>query len=444
MPAYLMPDAGEGLTEAEIVEWHVAVGDEVGVNDDLLAIETAKSVVELPSPFAGTVTRILVEEGETVDVGAPIVVIDDGSGSDGDDGQDPALRAGNAEGHAPEASASEPSAAESPAPAGPGAAAEEEAPALLTSDVQDPDGAQEAPTAQASTAQAPVSSAQVPTPDAPARSGPAAPPLLVGYGASTAAVPGPVRRRRRHEVSRRAGSRPRRDEAQAVDAVRRATARNVIASKDSKVHTTAFVECDAGATVELVGTLRARRDFAGLHVTPLLVWCKAVCLAMRTNPMINASWPGEEDRITVHESINIGFAADTPRGLLVPVIRDAQDRDLKDMAGELGRLVKLAKAGRLQPADYSGGTFSITNLDGLGLDAGTPIISGSESAILAIGSIRRRPWVIERNGQELIEPRWTTAMSLSFDHRLIDGAEAARFLADLAALITDPGLAMMY
>ena len=121
MPAYLMPDAGEGLTEAEIVEWHVAVGDEVGVNDDLLAIETAKSVVELPSPFAGTVTRILVEEGETVDVGAPIVVIDDGSGSDGDDGQDPARRAGNAEGHAPEASASEPSAAESPAPAGPGA-----------------------------------------------------------------------------------------------------------------------------------------------------------------------------------------------------------------------------------------------------------------------------------------------------------------------------------
>lgn len=438
MPAYLMPDAGEGLTEAEIVEWHVAVGDEVRVNDDLLAIETAKSVVELPSPFAGTVTRILVEEGETVDVGAPIVVIDDGSGSDGDDGRGPARQAERAEGAVPESPASEPSAAESPAtrssaPADPGAAGGN-GPASLTSDVQGPADVQEAPTAQAQ------------APDARARSGrrPDDPPLLVGYGASTAAVPGPVRRRRHHEVSRRTGSRPRRDEAQAIDAVRRATARNVIASKDSKVHTTAFVECDAGATVELVKTLRARRDFAGLHVTPLLVWCKAVCLAMRTNPMINASWPGEEDRITVHESVNIGFAADTPRGLLVPVVRDAQDRDLKDMAGELGRLVKLAKAGRLQPADYSGGTFSITNLDGLGLDAGTPIISGSESAILAIGSIRRRPWVIERNGQELIEPRWTTAMSLSFDHRLIDGAEAARFLADLAALITDPGLAMMY
>uniref|UniRef100_UPI00292D6CBB dihydrolipoamide acetyltransferase family protein n=1 Tax=uncultured Propionibacterium sp. TaxID=218066 RepID=UPI00292D6CBB len=273
---------------------------------------------------------------------------------------------------------------------------------------------------------------------------PEAPPTLVGHGASVEAVPGPSRRRRGHEVSRRIGARPRRDVLHDVDAVRRATARNVTASKDGKVHTTAFVECDAGATVELVDHLRARRDFAGLHVTPLLIWCKAVCLAMRTNPMINASWPSEQDRITVHESVNIGFAADTPRGLLVPVIRDAQDRDLKDMAGELGRLVELAKSDRLQPTDYSGGTFSITNLGGLGLDAGTPIISGRESAILAIGSIRRRPWVVERNGEELIEPRWTAAMSLSFDHRLIDGVEAARFLADLAALITDPGLAMMY
>lgn len=410
MPTYLMPDAGEGLTEAEVVEWHVAVGDTVKVNDDLLAIETAKSVVELPSPFAGTVTQILVEEGTTVEVGAPVVIIDDGSGQD------------------------EPGAG----PQG------EETPQGQTApprgESSQDDAASQGRAAGSAESSAPVEPARAEQASAP-ESGPA---LLVGHGARPGTAPAALRRRRTHEVSRRSGARPRHDATHEADAVRRATARNVTSSKNSKVHTTAFVECDAGATVDLVATLRARRDFAGLHVTPLLIWCKAVCLAMRTNPMINASWPGEGEPITVHESVNIGFAADTPRGLLVPVIRDAQDRDLKDMAGELGRLVGLARSGRLQPSDYSGGTFSITNLGGLGLDAGTPIISGDESAILAIGSIRRRPWVVERDGVETIEPRWTAAMSLSFDHRLIDGVEAAHFLADLAALITDPGLAMIY
>ncbi|RLP07673.1 2-oxo acid dehydrogenase subunit E2 [Propionibacterium australiense] len=403
-----MPDAGEGLTEAVIVEWHVAVGDRVRVNDDLLSVETAKSVVELPSPFAGTVTQILAAEGETVEVGAPVVVIDDGPEPAGEaPGDEPA---GADQGAAVAARASAPE-AQPPAPR-----QDEEAAGFSR------------PESTASAGAAPE----------------AGRPVLVGYGATPGSVPPRARRRRVHEVSRRTGARPRHDDQHDADAVRRATARNVTASKDSKVHTTAFVECDAGSVVDLVTALRARRDFAGLHVTPLLIWCKAVCLAMRTNPMINASWPSEQDRITLHESVNIGFAADTPHGLLVPVIRDAQDRDLKDMAAELGRLVKLAKAGQLQPADYSGGTFSITNLGGLGLDAGTPIISGNESAILAIGSIRRRPWVSERDGEEFIEPRWTAMMSLSFDHRLIDGVEAARFLSDLAALITNPALAMMY
>lgn len=424
MPSYLMPDAGEGLTEAVIVEWHVSVGDRVAVNDDLLSVETAKSVVELPSPFAGTVTRILAAEGDTVEVGTPVVVIDDGSEpADANRGD--------------ERSGEHQEAAESPAPGTPHPGASQD------------DGAVEgpAPGAPRYASRGAEGAAEPSGPAAAAPSGPASEagaPILVGYGATPGRVPPRARRRREHAVDRRTGARPRRDDLQDADAVRRATARNVTASKDGKVHTTAFVEVDAGAVVDLVATLRARRDFAGLHVTPLLIWCKAVCLAMRTNPIINASWPSEHDRITLHESVNIGFAADTPHGLLVPVIRDAQDRDLKDMAAELGRLVKLAKAGQLQPADYSGGTFSITNLGGLGLDAGTPIISGDESAILAIGSIRRRPWVSERDGEEFIEPRWTSSMSLSFDHRLIDGVEAARFLSDLAALITNPALAMMY
>ncbi|MFZ2625047.1 MAG: dihydrolipoamide acetyltransferase family protein [Propionibacterium sp.] len=404
-----MPDAGEGLTEADVVEWHVAVGDHVAVNDPLLDVETAKSVVELPSPFEGVITAIHVEPGTTVEVGTPIVFIDDGS---------------------------EP--VPSPDDSTPPHSAESAA-----------DGDEIPPEIAAALAGGMVGESLV-TPELPApaaRQDDDSRPLLVGYGAADEKSVGgsTPRRRRSHDVNRRSSAgRAEGDEFIAVDTVRRLTARNVVASRGTKVHTTTFISCDVSETKELVTRLRARREFKGLHVTPLLIWCKAVCLAMRHNPMLNASWAPDADRIVLHHDVNIGIAADTPRGLMVPVIRQAQERDLVSMAEELTRLVDLAKAGTLQPADYSKGTFTITNVGGLGLEAGTPIINGPESAILAMGAIARRPWVVGSGDDERIVPRWVTTMSLASDHRLIDGAVASRFLVDLAALVSDPAMAMAY
>nr|WP_177170162.1 dihydrolipoamide acetyltransferase family protein [Propionibacterium cyclohexanicum] len=407
-----MPDAGEGLTEADVVEWHVGLGDHVKVNDPLLDVETAKSVVELPSPFEGVVTAIHVAPGTTVQVGRPIVFIDDGTEA---------------------------------------AVAPQAAPAAGVPDRQLDDDAGQIPPELAEALAGGMVGETLVSPELPEPTArddqESVRPLLVGYGAADEKLVGGAtpRRRRSHDVSRRsAPGQPRGDEYIAVDTVRRVTARNVVASRRAKVHTTTFITCDVSETKALVTRLRARREFQGLHVTPLLIWCKAVCLAMRHNPMLNASWAPDADRIVLHHDVNIGIAADTPRGLMVPVLQQAQDRDLVSMAEELTRLVDVAKSGTLQPSDYRNGTFTITNVGGLGLEAGTPIINGPESAILAMGAIARRPWVVGSGDDETIVPRWVTTMSLAFDHRLIDGAVASRFLVDLAALVSDPALAMAY
>jgi 2-oxoisovalerate dehydrogenase E2 component (dihydrolipoyl transacylase) len=427
MPQYNMPDPGEGLTEADIVEWHVAIGDEVKVNDNLLDIETAKSLVELPSPFAGKVTKIYAPAGSTVEVGKAIVFIDDGTGPapEPDDAPD-AAGAGNGAGDSASA-AQEASPANDQAPAADAVSASEAEQQLAG-----------AMTGERLRSIEELSSAGAG--DHAVRQ------MLVGYGPGDEATPSSLERRRRaHQVSRRDGEgRPQRDQEIPVDTVRRITARNVVSSRTSKVHTSAWVSTDVTGTMDLVAALRKRREFRDLHVTPLLVWCKAVCLAMRNSPMLNASWAPDDDRIVLHHDVNIGIAADTPRGLMVPVIRKAQDRDLLSMADELTRLVGLAKAGTLQPSDYRDGTFTITNVGGLGLDAGTPIINGGESAILAMGAITRQPWVIGEGEHEQIVPRWVTTLSISFDHRLIDGAIASRFLRDLAMLVHNPAMAMAY
>lgn len=437
MPEYTMPDPGEGLTEADIVEWHVKVGDEVKVNDNLLDIETAKSLVELPSPFAGKITKIYAGAGSTVPVGQPIVFIDDGTGSAPEEpGQAPAQDAEAASAPSQPAPSPQPAAPSTPTPAPQPSAASPSAPQRETPSADSTlDGGM--------AGERLLAVDELPTPKAtqqPVRQ------MLVGYGPADEAPPSSAgRRRRAHQVSRR-GDNPRaaRDEEIPVDTVRRLTARNVVHSRTTKVHTTAWVSTDVSGTMELVSNLRKKREFKDLHVTALLVWCKAVCLAMRNNPMLNASWDEGSDRIIVHHDVNIGIAADTPRGLMVPVIKQAQNRDLLSMADELTRLVNLAKAGTLQPSDYRDGTFTITNVGGLGLDAGTPIINGSESAILAMGAITRQPWVVGRGDDERIVPRWVTTLSISFDHRLIDGSIASRFLRDLAALVRDPAMAMAY
>jgi pyruvate dehydrogenase E2 component (dihydrolipoamide acetyltransferase) len=186
-----------------------------------------------------------------------------------------------------------------------------------------------------------------------------------------------------------------------------------------------------------------RREFRDVKVSPLLFVAKAVLLAAQRTPEINASWDEAAGEIVLKHYVNLGIAAATERGLIVPNIKDADRLSLRDLAAAIGRLTDTARSGKTAPADLTGGTFTITNVGVFGVDTGTPIINPGESAILAFGAIRRMPWVVGSGDDERIEPRWVTQLGLSFDHRLIDGQQGSQFLADVAAILTDPGMALL-
>jgi len=229
-----------------------------------------------------------------------------------------------------------------------------------------------------------------------------------------------------------------------IKGVRKATATAMVQSAFTAPHVSEWVTCDVTATMELVERLRRRREFADLRVSPTLLIAKAVCLALTRTPELNSAWDEEAQEIVIKHSVNLGIAANTPRGLVVPNIKDATSLDLVGLAGALKVLVDTARTGKTQPGDMSGGTFTITNIGVFGVDAGTPILNPGESGILCVGQIARRPWVIGSGDSERIEPRWVTTLAVSFDHRLADGAQGSTFLADVAGLLSDPGLALLY
>jgi pyruvate dehydrogenase E2 component (dihydrolipoamide acetyltransferase) len=188
----------------------------------------------------------------------------------------------------------------------------------------------------------------------------------------------------------------------------------------------------------------ARRDFAGVKVSPLLFVARAVILAAERTPEINASWDEAAGEIVLKHYVNLGIAAATDRGLVVPNIKDADGLSLRDLADAITGLTDTARAGRTSPADMLGGTITITNVGVFGIDTGTPILNPGETGIVAFGAIRRMPWVVaETDGTESIEPRWVTQLAVSFDHRVVDGQQGSQFLSDLAGMLADPGLAML-
>jgi pyruvate dehydrogenase E2 component (dihydrolipoamide acetyltransferase) len=195
-----------------------------------------------------------------------------------------------------------------------------------------------------------------------------------------------------------------------------------------------FVDIDATRTMEFVKRLKNSTDFAGVRVSPLLIMAKAVIWAVRRNPTVNSSWTEQE--IIVRHYVNLGIAAATPRGLIVPNIKDAQELSLLDLAKSLEQLTLTARDGKTQPAQMANGTITITNLGSYGMDTGTPIINPGEASIVALGSIRQKPWVVD--GQVL--PRFVTTVGASFDHRIVDGDVASRFVADLASVLEEPAL----
>ncbi|WP_323959780.1 2-oxo acid dehydrogenase subunit E2 [Arthrobacter sp. JZ12] len=462
-----LPDVGEGLTEAEIVRWQVQPGATVKVNDIIVEIETAKSLVELPSPYAGTVAELLVQEGETVEVGTPIIsVSDNAADASGNTVDNPP-----SDDHIPGELVTPPPADASPSSAG------ESAPLVGTGPKAD--AARRRPrkdrglripavpsaATPTTTAPAPLAGkvAEVPAPGTPApASGPARralakPPVRKAardLGIDLADVPatgvsGEVTKQdllsyqaqRDAEKDQAPGfwgspARPQEERIERipVKGVRKATARAMVESAFTAPHVSIFVDVDASRTMEFVKRLKTSRDFEGIRVSPLLILAKAVIWAAARNPSVNATWTDQE--ILVKHFMNLGIAAATPRGLMVPNIKDAQDLSLRELALALNELATRARAGKTQPAEMQGGTLTITNIGALGIDTGTPIINPGEVAIVAFGTIKQKPWVLDGE----VIPRWITTLGGSFDHRVVDGDLSARFMADVASILEEPAL----
>jgi 2-oxoisovalerate dehydrogenase E2 component (dihydrolipoyl transacylase) len=209
-------------------------------------------------------------------------------------------------------------------------------------------------------------------------------------------------------------------------------------------HVTEWVTIDATRTMEFVDRLKNRREFREVKVSPLLVLARACILAMRRTPEINSFWDEAAEEVVLKHYVNLGIAAATPRGLVVPNVKEAQELSLLELATALNDLTAVAREGKTQPAEMSGGTFTITNVGVFGVDAGTPIINPGESAILCFGAIKKQPWVVDAEVEDRIVVRQVTTLALSFDHRHIDGEKGSRFLADVAGIIEDPASALLF
>ncbi|MEU7714133.1 dihydrolipoamide acetyltransferase family protein [Micromonospora chalcea] len=426
---FRLPDVGEGLTEAEIVTWRVAPGDPVRLNDILVEIETAKAVVELPSPYAGVVDRLLAEEGQTVDVGSPIIAIRmAGDGPAATPADEPADEPPTGD----EPTADEPAAQRTAVLVGYGVSAQARTrrPRRATPSVRPAE-----PVRGPHTSRPPVLTKP------PLRK------LAKDLGVELADVrgsgPGGLITRQDlldHTTVRTPAADHRSDERLPVRGVRKATAAAMVASAFTAPHVTEFLTVDMTGTVEFVDRLKQDPAFQGVKVSPLLVASLAVLDAIRRYPDVNARWDEENQEIVRFADVNLGIAAATPRGLLVPNVKAAQTLAVRDLAVALNELAGTAREGRTRPADLSGGTITITNIGVFGVDAGTPILNPGEAAILCLGALRRMPWVVD----EQVVPRWTVQLSLSFDHRLVDGELGSRVLAHVGRFLEDPlwGLAL--
>jgi pyruvate dehydrogenase E2 component (dihydrolipoamide acetyltransferase) len=498
---FKLPDLGEGLTEGEILQWMVKVGDEVKLNQPIVEVETAKAAVEVPSPYAGVVHEIHHEAGATVDVGSPIITFDTEPGAGP---LDPVASASAVSEH-PEIGDMVPKPpAEGFVEPGLHAAA--------TSDESGPLGAligevgpggrtatlvgygpksvtakrrPRSDSSHATPAQAPVPAVAAPPPATAARVSAAAvgqsaaaslgrsagavtvlakPPVRklakdLGVDLAGVVATGPNGSITRSDVENAAAqpaayseqapaalrSVPAYDPATReqripIKGVKKMMAQAMVGSAFSAPHVTEFITLDMTPTMELTAKLKALPEFAGVKVTPLLLVAKALLLAVKRNPEINATWDEAAQEIVVKEYVNLGIAAATPRGLIVPNIKDADQLSLPELAAALQQLTATAREGKTPPADMARGTITITNVGVFGVDTGTPIINPGESAILCFGAVRPTPWVVDGE----IAVRQVTQLALSFDHRHIDGQLGSQFLSDVARVLSDPATALAW
>lgn len=467
MDQFNLPDVGEGLTEAEIVSWKVKPGDTIKVNDIVCEIETAKSLVELPSPYSGTVAELLVSEGDTVEVGTPIVSIGDAAGAangagSGANAETESASGGDDEvatlvGYGPRKSSSKRRPRKQSAPA-----ADTAAPATEPRPPQPPPQ----PAAPPPPPPPPAPAAGSPAPASTGAKVLAKPPvrkLAKDLGVDLAAVTptgpnGTISRDDVHahagEATATAGSQPAAaapgqptgaETRIPIKGVRKVTAQAMVSSAFTAPHVTEWVTVDATRTMEMVERLRAHRDFRDVKVSPLLIVARACCVAMRHTPEVNAMWDEPAQEIVLKHYVNLGVAAATPRGLVVPNIKGADSMSAADLAQAIGALTATAREGKTQPEEMAGGTFTITNVGVFGVDSGTPILNPDQTGILAMGAIRKQPWVVDDpEDGETVVPRWITTLALSFDHRVVDGEQGSRFLSDVASIVEDPANALLF
>ena len=447
-----LPDVGEGLTEAEIVTWKVKVGDTVSVNQIIVEIETAKSLVELPCPFAGVVTQLLANEGDTVNVGSPIIGVEVSvapaavaAGSAPPSMHSAvAQNAVNTEAIETISEVSSSGAEEKPEPNLVGYGVSAAAPSRRKRGV-----APLAAAASLANATAPGTDliAVVPTADVVLAKPPIrklAKDMNVDIAKVKATgVSGEVTREDVLAAAQVASvfknqttpePKTEREERIPVKGVRKAIATAMVQSAFTAPHVSIFVDVDATRTMEYVKRLKASADFAGVKVTPLLIMAKAMIWAARRNPTVNSTWTDTE--IIVHNYVNFGVAAATPRGLIVPNVKDADKLSMLELAMALEKLAATAREGKTTPADMANGTITVTNIGVFGVDTGTPILNPGEVGIVALGSIRPKPWVVDNE----ILIRQVTTIGATFDHRVVDGDVASRFVQDVASVIEEPAL----
>jgi 2-oxoisovalerate dehydrogenase E2 component (dihydrolipoyl transacylase) len=508
---FRLPDVGEGLTEADIVAWHVKPGDQVEVNQIIVEIETAKAVVELPSPWDGTVTRLMAEEGQTVDVGTPIITVDV-SGAAGVADEPATTASGREKTDDSELTAVTPPRSEAPQRGVPGGRppgpTEPERAVVSPAGTPDKPRTDQPETAQPETAQperqsvlvgygvkasattrrprktAPAVAAaagrpemaEVPTGpetlaeplDLPGEPGPPAartlakPPVRrlakdLGIDLAGLAGTGPGGTITRDDVQRAAGGTAGRSEETIFDdrvraadltgvagpggeeripvrGVRKHMAAAMVSSAFTAPHVTEFLQVDVTETMAAVRRVRELPEYTGLRVSPLLFVARALVVAVRRHPLVNSSWDADAQEIVVKHYVNLGIAVAADRGLIVPNIKNAGELSLPDLARSLQGLTETARAGKATPADLAGGTITITNVGVFGVDGGTPILTPGEAAILAFGQVRDAAWVVD--GQLAV--RRACTLSLSFDHRIIDGQLGSAVLRDVAAMLEDP------
>ncbi|ASU80534.1 branched-chain alpha-keto acid dehydrogenase subunit E2 [Actinopolyspora erythraea] len=495
-----LPDVGEGLTEAEILNWRIQPGDAVELNQIIVEIETAKASVELPCPYAGTINELLAEPGQTVEVGTPILTIepagasgDDAESTDQGDAEADTGRADSAEqggkigeegadgriatlvGYGPRSTSAKRRPRKNGATSGSGGGATGSGgrpPATNGTPVTAPASSGGAPVngsapraaEQARPAPAPASGTDRASGDRVPLAKPPVRKLAKDLGVDLRSLPGsgsggvitredveraasgggaattPTTTGATGTAATTAQDRSEREQRVPIKGVRKATAQAMVDSAFTAPHVTEFLTIDVTPMMEFRERLKKHPEFRDVKVTPLAIASKAMCLAAKRTPDVNASWDGESGEIVYKDYVHLGVAAATERGLVVPKVRDADGMSLRELAVALEELTSTAREGRTPPEAMTNGTITITNVGVFGVDTGTPILNPGESAILAFGAIREMPWVVD--GQ--VVPRQVCQLALSFDHRVVDGQQGSRFLADVGAILSDPGMALTF